>query len=302
MNTARAILEIGRHELAVIFRTKRAVAIVSLYLGLALLGGVTYVLTVRVAEQKAIELFESQGMTREVAEENMRLTAQKGYDQLAMWLAGVDDVTEVDEHLRSSVILPVFFWCSLVLLPFLILLTSFDQLSSDLGARSLCYSILRAPRAAIVLGKVLGHTVIFTVLSAVSSVALVLVASLLLESVDFGGTLVGLVRMWVMLVPFGLAYLGISSFASAANTQPTPALISAVALVIGLRVVGWLRHVPEESDWAPLRHARWVSPATYHDGMWLTGLSEPALSAVAYLCFAAVFVTASILIVRARDL
>ena len=48
---------------------------------------------------------------------------------------------------------PCFLWCSLSFLPFLILLTSFDQLASDLQARSLCYSTLRARRSEILLGK-----------------------------------------------------------------------------------------------------------------------------------------------------
>jgi hypothetical protein len=253
-------------------------------------------------EQKVLDLMTSQGATPEVAAENMRMAAQKGYRELAVWFANADDVEQLASTLRDSVILPVFFWCSLAFMPFVIMLTSFDQLSTDLNARSICYSILRARRSEILLGKAVAHTVVFMVLTAVASAILVLVASLLLETVDFGDAGLGLVRVWILLIPFGLCYLGISSFCSAANTQPVPALLSAIAIIVALRIIGWLRYVPEESSWGFLQHARWVSPATYQDGLWRAGFTDPALSAGAYMAFGAVFIVFGILVLRARDL
>ena len=86
------------------------------------------------------------------------------------------------------------------------------------------------------------------------------------------------------------------------NTQPVPALLSAVAIIIALRVIGWLRYIPDSSDYAFLQHARWLSPATYQDGMWLQGLVDPFASAGAYVGFGVIFLTMAVLRLGARDL
>lgn len=302
MNFFPTLFEIARHELAVILRTRRAVLIAALYLGAAVLGGSIYVLVVRTLEQQAIETFVAQGMDEETARQNLELAAAKGYEQLAELFSGVDDIDDMAASLKKSVILPIFFWGSLAFLPFVILLTSFDQLSSELNARSLCYTILRARRATILLGKVLAHTVLFVVLSAAGSAALVLVASVSLESVDFTASVWGLFRVWLLLIPFGLCYLSISSFASSLNTQSVPALITAVGIVMTLRVFSWLRHIPEESTLGFLQNARWLSPAHYEDGLWLAGYVAPAQSAGAYLLFALVFLTLGVARLNSRDL
>ncbi len=44
---AHSIIEIARHELWVVLRTKRAVIFAALYVGLTIVGGLAYMLTVR---------------------------------------------------------------------------------------------------------------------------------------------------------------------------------------------------------------------------------------------------------------
>lgn len=302
MNMIPTMLEVARHELDVILRTRRAVVLVALYFGLAVLGGAIYVMVLRFAEREALELFMSQGSSEAIARQNMESAALEGYRKITAWLAGVDEISAIASSWRDSVILPVFFWCSLAFLPFVIMLTSFDQISADLQSRSLCYNILRARRSAILLGKALAHTVVFTVLSAVCSVLLVLLASLMLDTVSLGDSLWGLFRLWLLLIPFGLCYLGISTFASSLNRQPMPALVSAVAIVIGLWVLSLFRFVPSSSSWSFLQHLRFASPATYESGLWLAGFADPAASAAAYLGFGAVFVGLAMLRLYTRDL
>ena len=162
----------------------------------------------------------------------------------------------------------MFLWCSLSFLPFLILLTSFDQLASDLQARSLCYSTLRARRSEILLGKALAHTLLFMVLTAASSVVLLLIAGSAFASGSFGASVPGMLRLWLLLIPFGLTYLGITSFSSVTARQPFPALLLAIGIAALLRVFSWLGQVPQDHPLALLRSLEWLSPAMHEGGFW----------------------------------
>jgi len=217
-------------------------------------------------------------------------------------LAGAGDIEVVATALRESLILPLFLWSSLAFLPFVIIATSFDHITNDLQVRSLCYSILRAHRAEIVLGKFAAHTLVFVLLTAVSSLVLVTVAGLSLESSDLASELGGLPRVWLVLLPFGMCYLAISSFCSAANKQTTPALLSAFAVIILLRVVGALDNMPVESDWRFLHHLSWLSPATHQAGLWRADWVDVLLSTTAYGAFAVGFLVLATAVLSVRDL
>jgi hypothetical protein len=45
-------------------------------------------------------------------------------------------------------------------------------------------------------------------------------------------------RTWLLLLPYGFAYLGLSAFCSACVKQPSLALILALGLMVGLRLIG----------------------------------------------------------------
>jgi ABC-type transport system involved in multi-copper enzyme maturation permease subunit len=298
----RTLIEIARHELVVALRTRRALMGAALYLGAASIGGLVYARIVRRIEQAAIGVIQSQsGMDSSQAAETLRLNAESTYHDLLAWFAGIP-IEELAPSLVGSPVLPMFLWCSLSFLPFLILLTSFDQLASDLQARSLCYSTLRARRAEIVLGKALAHAVIFIVLTAASSVVLLLIAGSAFASGSFSEAVPGMLRLWLLLIPFGLTYLGLTSFCSVTARQPFSALLLAIGIAALLRMFSWLGSLPEGHRLALLRPLEWLSPAIHQGGFWRAGLAAPAGSALAYLVIGAAFLVLAAWQLERRDL
>ncbi|MEE8408387.1 MAG: ABC transporter permease subunit [Myxococcota bacterium] len=296
-----AVLEVARHELLVAFRTKRAVWIAAIYLISAVLGGIVVIMTLRLSEQKLTEELMRQGADATSAAGALAKLSEQAFQQLAAFFAGAES-EQVAASLQTSIILPFFLWGSLAFLPFLILLTSFDQIAADLQSRSICYSVLRVRRMSILYGKLLAQTAIFVSVTAIGSLSLSLLAAVLLESFSIVDTAPGLLRIWVVLIPFGLCYLAISAFCSSLMRLPFASLMSAIGIVIGLRVAGWFRYIPEDHAFGFLRHLEWVSPATYQDGLWLEGFAGPASSSVAYLGFALVFLGAATWRLGGRDL
>ena len=297
----RQIRIIALHELTITVATRRAVAAVALYLVTALLGGIAYVKSLNAMERQATQLLQSQGADPVKAAAAVTAMTQQAYDQLVVFLAGTDGAP-VAASLTASMIVPAFLWGSLAFLPFLVVLTSFDMIASALQTRSLCYSVLRAPRFAILLGKLLAQTVLFIGLSVLASLALFGVAAVFMPNFSILGTLPGLLRAWLVLLPYGFCYLGLSAFCSASLRQPTVALMAAFGLMIALRIVGFFAHLPEQGTFAPLRYLRWLSPAQYQRGLWEAALAGPLLGLLAYLCFGATFVALASRVLDRRDL
>jgi ABC-type transport system involved in multi-copper enzyme maturation permease subunit len=297
----KPIVTIARHELGITIATRRAAAAAILYLVAAVLGGVGYLLSVRAIEQQAIQALVDKGVDSARAAASVSVAGQQAYQRLIMLLAGTAP-EPVAASFTDSVILPAFFWGSLAFLPFLVLLTSFDMLAADLQARSLCYTVLRAPRVTVLLGKVAAQAILFVGLTVVASVALVGVALAMLTTFQLGAALPGLLRAWALLLPYGLCYLGLSAFCSASTRQPTLALVEAIGLMIALRILGLLAHIPEDAKWALLRPLQWLSPAHYQAGLWEASPSGPLISVAAYLAFGAAFLALAARLLDRRDL
>jgi len=298
---SRTIIEIARHELAVLVKTRRIVAIAGVYLGFALLGGLGTVVAAKKMEEGAIQLLLSQGMASNDAAIQVERMGEPAFQKMTNFFAGTE-LNEMAPALQLSPILPIFLWASLAFLPIMILLTSFEQTTVDLNVRTLCYSTLRASRSGIILGKALASGIVFVALTFFSAALLVILAATFLDSLDVMGNALGMLRICSCLVPFGACYVGITAFASASNTQPVGALLSALGMMFGLRALGWLSAIPEDHPMSALQFLHWLSPATHHPGLWQAGLAAPLASALAYAIFAALFLWAAVWRLRARDL
>jgi ABC-type transport system involved in multi-copper enzyme maturation permease subunit len=287
------VLEVARHELATAVRTARAIWVAAIYLGSAVLGGIALVFVVWRIEQEVV----AQGANPET----LSVIGEPAVQKLLAWFTGVP-AAELAEVFQSSVIVPAFFWGSLFFLPLLILLTSFDQVASDLQLRSICYSALRVSRPAILLGKLLAQTVVFVGLTVVASLVWFGLSVALLDSFSWGDAVGGFVRVTLLLVPFGLTYLSISAFFSTLVRQPIAALFGALGIVVILWVFGWFGAIPSDHPTAWLRTLQHLSPSNYEAGLWMAGWAGPLTSVAAYSGFALMFLAAATWVLGRRDL
>ncbi len=297
-----AVLVIFRQQLLVVVKTWRIGIFAALYGAFALVGGLAYLMSLRFAEKQAIRLLVDNGASPAQAASAISLGSEKAYQQLVAWLAGVTDIAQVAPSIKESLVLPAFLWGSLAFLPLLVVLVSFDHLAAELNSRSICFTVVRVSRRSFLAGKLLAQATLFAALTAVASLALVGLAAIMLQSFSTASALPGLLRLWLLLLPYGLAYLALASFCSASTKEPTLALVMAIGAMIGLRTLGWLRHIPTGHSLSFLRHLHWLSPATYQDGLWQSGLRGPLTSVAAYLAFAAVFTLLADLRLARRDL
>jgi ABC-type transport system involved in multi-copper enzyme maturation permease subunit len=298
----RTILEIARHEIWAALRTRRFLWIAGVYLGCVLLGGVLLFSLASIVERWLVGSLVEQGADPSKAADMLALASEPAYQKIAAWFADTDRNIQVASSLSSSIVLLLFFWLLLKFLPFLILLTSFDQVSGDLQSRSICFSTLRARRRDILYGKMLAQTAVFMAVTGIGFVVLGVTGAVALEEVTASDVFLGMARMWLALLPFGVCYLAMSAAASSFFREPFVALIAAFALILFLWGIQLFGGFGASESLAWLRHVELLSPASYEDGLWLSGLTAPAAAAAAHIGFALVFVAAATWRLGGRDL
>ncbi|MAM67233.1 MAG: hypothetical protein CMM12_00570, partial [Rhodospirillaceae bacterium] len=203
---------------------------------------------------------------------------------------------QLNPMLIDSPILPVFLWASLIFLPFLILMTSFDHVVGDLNNRSICYQLLRVSRRETLIGKTLAQMLLYTSITFINAGCLLLLGISMLESLDVSLALPGLLLAWALLIPVGFCYLSITTFASSIARQPFSALVITIFILFGLNVLGAL------SGWLDMPFLEYLKPSHYETGLWLTSNVDIFISLGAYIGFGLFFLFLADRTLAGRDL
>ncbi len=299
--------ELIRHELESALRTRRVLVLVVLYLACALIGGAIVNHQIAEAETRIIaELSERADIDPEVLRAQYAERADEMIDT-ALEEFGMEPAT-IAPALRTSMSAGIFFFFSLLFLPFLIVFSTFDRLSTSLRDRVLCYDSLGASRASIVTSKFIAQVVIIGAITALCSVSVFTSAWLLTDSM--GAVQAVTTGGWcaAVLLPYVAAYVGLSLFCSSRSIQPIAALVMSFGLMFLLRLAGLPFRLLESgamSDTFPmslLGFLRFISPHFYEHGLWRELGGSLLFSAGGYSAIAALFLGLTILSVQRRDL
>ena len=291
----RNILEIVIYELQAAVATRRALMVIGLYLASGVLGSLAYVASISKIEEKAMEGFIDQGASAEEAANAISVIGDQAYEKIISTFVGAPQ-EELNPMLIDSPILPVFLWASLIFLPLLILMTSFDHVVGDLNNRSICYQLLRVSRRETLLGKTLAQMLLYCIITLINAGCLLLLGISMLESLDVGLTLPGLILAWALLIPVGFAYLAITTFASTIARQPFSALVITVFILFGLKIQGIL------GDWLGLPFLQYLKPSHYETGLWMVSSTDVIGSIAAYIAFGLFFLFLADRTMAGRDL
>ncbi len=194
----------------------------------------------------------------------------------------------------------IVFKITLFFLPAYVALMGFDQLSGEVGPRSMRYLTVRARRSSVLLGKFLSQASLLVGLVLVIDTAVFIYARIANPDFGFATLVLSLLKFWLAAIVFSLAYVALTTLCSSLFRSPAVSLVFNFSLLF----IFWLmdtigRAVGEEN---PLRYARFLSPSYYAGNLLHPGLAEFGASGAAYAGFATVFLGAAYLILRARDL
>ncbi len=182
-------------------------------------------------------------------------------------------------------------------LPFYIALMGFDQVSGEVGPKSIRYLAIRASRSAILFGKFLAQCAIL--IGLVLLVDLGIFAYAKVANPDFGwrALLPTLIKFWLAAVLYALAFLAVTNFFSTAFRTPWASLLVNLSALIGL-----LFFHAVVSVFDSLHPLVYVSPFHYLNGLLHPQLSHFGASGAFYAAMALLFLGGSYGVLRARDL
>ena len=292
MDSLKEIGVIWSAELRRAVRSARTVVLLGLYglfsaLLLLVVGAIT-----RSVRQQVEQAASSSG--QEVDSAAALVQAQKGL----LGFLFDNDAAMVEALSRLPMVVLVVFKLTLFFLPAYIVLMGFDQVSGEVGPRSIRYVTLRARRSSVLLGKFLTQASLLLGLVLVVDLAIFVYAKVTTPEFGAGLMALSLLRFWVAAVVYSLAYIALTTLCSTLFRSPGVSLVFNFIVLF----IFWMVDVIAGSLASPASYLRYLSPSAYSMDLLHPQLGHFALSALAYAGFALLFLGAAHLTLRTRDL
>jgi len=225
---------------------------------------------------------------------------QQAYAQARTGILGFlfSDEPAILEALKEiPLVVLIVFKVTLVFLPAYVALMGFDQISGELGTRSIRYLTVRARRSSVLFGKFLGQAVLLLGLVLVIDLGIFAYAKATNEDFTPAMLASALPRFWAAAMVFSLAYVALTSLCS---TLFRSSALSLVVNLVGLFSF-WLMDVVGRAE-SGLGAIRYASPSHYATMLLDPRVAQFAIGVGAYAGFAAVFLGAAYAVIRTRDL
>lgn len=220
------------------------------------------------------------------------------------------------EHLaQMPLVLFIVFKLTMMFGPLFIALMSFDQISGEIGPKSIRYLVVRVKRSSILLGKFLAQATAAWALLLLCTLLMVGVAKALNPEFTFTAALGMGLRLGAVMIVFASAYLGLSSLCSAVTRQSGVSLVLNVILLFviwSLSFIGNIFRLPGEEavfgTISTIKPEHWMGAMRF-GSVWHFGQDllhpEPARflsAAMVHVGFALFFLGVAHLALRRRDL
>ncbi len=304
------ILAIWRGETRRALKSGRVLVLLILFvlfvaLSLTIVGGLQYQANAQLEQQAAQAGADLAQASGQLAEQ------KKGFLKFFV----TDDEQMLDSLAVIPLVLLVVFKLTLRFLPLFIALMGFDQLSGEVGPKSIRYLVVRVKRSSIIVGKLLSQMTIFSLLLTLCTVLMVLVARFL--NADFPASEVAWWTLKLILSSFvlSLAYLSLTALFSALTRQGSVSLVlNIIALFViwfVALVAGFYRFPGEElsgsalamlKSESPLAYLRYLSVWHFGDDLLHPKWARAVPAALAHVGYGLIFLGLAQLAVRRRDL
>ena len=234
--------------------------------------------------------------------------------------AGADASAQVGEEMRKGVLgfltsndsammealaqvpleVLVVFKITLFFLPAYVVLMGFDQISGEVGPRSMRYLTVRARRSSVLLGKFLSQATLLLGLVLIIDLAIFVYARIANPDFGFADVVLNLLKFWLAAIVFSLAYVSLTTLCSALFRSPAVSLVFNFILLFIFWLMDTIGRASGEDG--VLRFLRYLSPSYYAGNLLHPRLAEFAASGAAYAGFATIFLLGAYAVLRARDL
>ncbi len=210
-----------------------------------------------------------------------------------------NDTALMEALSQVPIVVLVVFKVTLFFLPAYVALMGFDQVSGEVGPRSIRYITVRARRSSLLLGKVLVQASLLVGLVLVIDLGVFIYARITNPDFTFAALGLNLLKFWMAAIVFSLAYIALTAFCSSVFRSPAVSLVFNFILLFTF----WLMDVVGQAyKDGVLGFIRFLSPSYYSGDLLHPQLSQFGVSGAAYAGFAMLFLGGAYAVLRARDL
>ncbi len=326
LEVLKEISVIWRGELAHALKTGRFWVLLVLFMmftGMAegCIGLITQQATTSVDTQIDSQLKKASGdeevdpETREQVKTKIKEQTAEGKKQLITQLFAEGDDALAQALLALPFVLLAVFKLGLRFLPFFAALIGFDQLSSEIGNRSVRYLVARARRSSLLLGKYAVQLTLLALLTFAATVFMVVLARFFSEDLAFSALPLLTLKLWLCSWVLSVAYMGLTTLCSSLFRQPALSLFLNIIFLFVIwcvDFVGSIFNVPGSTPAnemiaaartdSPLAYLRYASVWHYADDLMHPHWQRFLPAAAAHLGFAVIFLGLGYLVLRKRDL
>ncbi len=315
---------IWRGELVRSLKSGRAVVLLLLFLLFtALILGITGLLSYSVTETQGKKFddeianspYKDDLDPKKVAEQRAKSTSTSGFKKFAInALFAEDDAALAEMLLALPFMLLIVYKLTLIFLPLFITLMGFDQISGEISTKSIRYLAVRVRRSSLVVGKFLAQTSVLALLTFVTVLMMVAVALFVDPDFKLGTATLTFLKLWVVSLVFSLAYMGLSSMCSSMFKQPAVSLVLNFIILFviwAVALIGNFFQVPGQAvsgmslssykTESAAAYVRYLSVWNYSPDLIHPKWERFGAAGAAHVGFALIFLAASYLVLRTRD-
>ncbi|MBN1204536.1 MAG: ABC transporter permease [Myxococcaceae bacterium] len=210
-----------------------------------------------------------------------------------------NDTALMEALSQVPIVVLVVFKVTLFFLPAYVALMGFDQISGEVGPRSIRYITVRARRSSLLMGKFLVQASLLVGLVLVIDLGVFIYARITNPDFTFAALGLNLLKFWMAAIVFSLAYIALTAFCSSMFRSPAVSLVFNFVLLFTF----WLMDVVGQGyKDSVLGFIRFLSPSYYSGDLLHPQISQFGVSGAAYAGFAMLFLGGAYAVLRARDL
>ncbi|MEW5741568.1 MAG: ABC transporter permease subunit [Myxococcota bacterium] len=303
------ILVVWRAETARAMKSGRFVALVVLFLMAEALSLTIVGFLNKQANDQFDQMVTAQGVDPEQARAGL-LTQKKKF--LAFFASSSDERTIEAISVLPLVLLFVYSLTTFFA-PLLIAFMGFDQMSGELGPKSIRYLIVRARRNSIILGKFLSQVTMLAALLTLCVLAMVVVSKALNADFAMNDVLIWTVKLTAAMVVMGATYAALTTLCSSLMRVSALALFLNLIILFAFWFIGLIGnawripgHPPTGLDVlkseSVLAFVRYLAPGYFEDALLSPAILEFNTGLVAHVGFMLVFLGLAQVAMKRRDL
>ena len=277
------LLRIALFELQILFYSKRGLLASGLYAVTGLMAATGYFIWNQKVDEKIQRVSEESGLSFSEALSATDYARSELYQSFIGFCSGLP-TEQIDSAIMGAPIFAILLWALSWILPTLILLTTYDVLSSPLSSHTFRFETFRASRLEILLGRLLAHCGQFIVgLLLIAMIAIFALWSegrvgLLQGEHTFQSFLIFLIN----ILTIGVTYCALMFLGSILSPSNRGALFLCTLLLTLLSVGPTIMAWRWGEDSTPVQFFSHLSPTHFTHKLWHASLTEFGYGLLAY--------------------